>query len=306
MAANGPLQIVVAAACWGTTGVAGRLAGGAGAGPLTVASARTVVAAVVLGALALVLRVPPLPSRRGARAGAVGVGLLLGGYQIAYFAAVAQAGVVIATLVTLGVSPVLVAVGAPMVGDARAGVRTWAALALAVTGLGLLVAGADAAVPAGGSVALGIACSCGSAAGFATVNLWGRTLADVPPLRLLTVAFAVAGVLQLPLLVVGVGAVDARGLLLLGWVGVVPTAFAYVLFFRGVATVAAPVAALLTLVEPVTAAVLAALLVGERLDATGVAGLVTVLLGIVVSAVPARAPGAARLRRHAPRRPRVR
>lgn len=84
---------------------------------------------------------------------------------------------------------------------------------------------AGAAVPAGGSVALGIACSCGSAAGFATVNLWGRTLADV---------------------------------------------------------------------------------VGERLDATGVAGLVTVLLGIAVSAVPARAPGAARLRRHAPRRPRVR
>lgn len=61
---NGPLQIVVAAACWGTTGVAGRLAGGAGAGPLTVASARTVVAAVVLGALALVLR-----RRGGARRG---------------------------------------------------------------------------------------------------------------------------------------------------------------------------------------------------------------------------------------------
>ena len=47
---------------------------------------------------------------------------------------------------------------------------------------------------------------------------------------------------------------------------------AYTLYFRGLRSAAVSTAALLTLLEPLTGAVLAALLLGERLSATGIAG----------------------------------
>ena len=47
---------------------------------------------------------------------------------------------------------------------------------------------------------------------------------------------------------------------------------AYTLYFRGLRTTAASTAALLTLLEPLTGAILAAVLLGERLSATGIAG----------------------------------
>jgi DME family drug/metabolite transporter len=62
----------------------------------------------------------------------------------------------------------------------------------------------------------------------------------------------------------------AIGLLIL--LGTGPTAVAYTLYFRGLRTAAPGTAALLALLEPLTAAVLAALILGERLTATGIAG----------------------------------
>ena len=63
----------------------------------------------------------PRPPRRPARArsGCVLVGAGLAVYQSAYFAAVATAGVSIATLVALGLAPLLVAVGAAVLGHGR-------------------------------------------------------------------------------------------------------------------------------------------------------------------------------------------
>lgn len=267
---------------WGTAGVAGRLAGAAGSVPLVTAAARTIVAAVVLAPVVAALRVPALPGRRGARIGVVGVGALLAVYQTAYFAAVEQAGVTVATLVALGVAPVVVAVASPLIGDPRPDALTWAAIAIAVGGLALLVVGGGDAAPEGGGTLVGVGLALVCAFGFAGVNLLGRTLYDVAPLRLLVVAFTIGGALQALPLIGGIAPVAPSGLAVLLYLGIVPTAVAYVLFFRGIVAVRAPIAAVTTLLEPVTAAVLAAIVFGERFSAVGWVGgvLLVVAMGM--------------------------
>ena len=74
---------------------------------------------------------------------------------------------------------------------------------------------------------------------------------------------------------------EAVGLLLALATG--PTAVAYTLYFHGLRRMAASTAALLTLLEPLTGAVLAAFVLGQRLSATGIAGAATLLAAVVVT-----------------------
>jgi drug/metabolite transporter (DMT)-like permease len=63
---------------------------------------------------------------------------------------------------------------------------------------------------------------------------------------------------------------------------------AYTLYFRGLRAAAASTAAMLTLLEPLTGTVLAAVVLGERLSATGIAGAV-ILAGAVLLTMRAHA-----------------
>jgi drug/metabolite transporter, DME family len=58
---------------------------------------------------------------------------------------------------------------------------------------------------------------------------------------------------------------------------------AYTLYFRGLRTAAASTAALLTLLEPLTGAILAAFVLGQRLSAAGIAGAVTLVAAVLVT-----------------------
>jgi DME family drug/metabolite transporter len=69
------------------------------------------------------------------------------------------------------------------------------------------------------------------------------------------------------------------------WLGAVPTALAYILFARGLRLLAASEVATLTLAEPVTAAMLGAIVLGERPGALAVAGIVLVIAGLAVLAL---------------------
>jgi hypothetical protein len=65
--------------------------------------------------------------------------------------------------------------------------------------------------------------------------------------------------------------------------GTGPTAVAYTLYFRGLRSASASTAALLTLLEPLTGAILAALLLGERLSATGIAGAAIIGAAVILT-----------------------
>jgi DME family drug/metabolite transporter len=97
------------------------------------------------------------------------------------------------------------------------------------------------------------------------------------------------------LLVTGAGWLATPGGLALAlFLGVVPTAVAYVLFARGLRGLTASETATLTLAEPVTAAVLGVGVLGERVTGAGALGAALVLGGLVLLArTPRPAPAVA-------------
>jgi DME family drug/metabolite transporter len=282
---RGFLLVVLAALCWGTAGVSGRLvAERSGLGPLDIAWYRMAIGALVLVALHLAARrrprpAPAVPLTRPLVVRLVLVAAGLGAYQLAFFAAVAHAGVSVSTLVALGLAPLLIAVGGTLLGHGRPDRATLIALVVALVGLVLLV-GITAGAGAGTSVLLGALLATGSALGYAVVTLaGGRVPAGVP---VTLVAFAGGALLLTPAaLAAGLRFPhDATSVALLLYLGLVPSAIAYRFFFAGIRTVPGPVASIVTLLEPLTATVLATSFLGERLTVPALAGGVLVLTAV--------------------------
>jgi DME family drug/metabolite transporter len=100
--------------------------------------------------------------------------------------------------------------------------------------------------------------------------------------------FGGGAVLLLPVLLAGpVGwLLTAPGAAVALHLGVVTTVVAYLLYARGLRTVPAPVAVTLGLAEPAVAALLAVLVLGERLTATAVTGIILIGVALAVLAVP--------------------
>ncbi len=283
-ARRGFLLVVVAALCWGTSGLSGAVvAERAGLGPLDIAWYRMAIGALALLAGHLLTRrrggAPATPLRRPTVVRLALIGAGLAAYQLAYFAAVAVAGVSIATLVALGLAPLLVAVGGALLGHGRPDRATLVALVVALTGLVLLV-GVSAGGDSGPAVVLGALMAVGSALGYAVVTLAGAAVPTGVPVTL--AAFAGGAVLLTPVALVSGLTVptDPVSLLVLLYLGLVPSALAYALFFTGLRDVPGPVASIVTLLEPLTATALATALLGERLAPGALAGGLLVLAAV--------------------------
>jgi DME family drug/metabolite transporter len=82
----------------------------------------------------------------------------------------------------------------------------------------------------------------------------------------------------------------AAGWLLLCYMGAIPTALAYVLFQVGMRSTPATLTSILTFCEPLTAAILAWLLFGERLSLPGVLGALLLLATMVLLSLAQPAP----------------
>ncbi len=272
---RGFLLVVLAALCWGTSGLSGRVvADRSDLSSLDIAWYRLAIGAVVLLAAWLLTarrRTGGVPVGRPVALRLVLVGAGLAAYQLAYFSAVARAGVSIATLVALGLAPLLIAVGSALLGHGRPSRTTLAALVVALAGLVLLV-GVSAGVDGGTAVLLGTLLAAGSALGYAVVTLAGGGVPAGVPVTL--VGFAGGALLLTPaVLAAGIAVpTDPGAIAVLLYLGLVPSALAYGLFFTGVRTVPGPVASIVTLLEPLTATALATAFLGERLAPAAVAG----------------------------------
>ena len=278
------LCLVLSGLLWGTGGLIGTLfARAAGLSALSVAAYRLLAGGGLIVAF-LTLAGKRWPTGRAAWARIAVNGLLSALFQGCYFAAISLTSVSLATLVTIGGTPVIVAIVERARGrraPGRAGVIT---TAMALAGLGLL-----AGFPGGGlsetAVLAGTGMALLSAAGFAAVTLIGTS--PVPGLGELALngfGFSLGGMALLPLAAVAGGCLGFRPSLasagLLAALGIGPTAVAYTLYFRGLRKASASTAALLTLIEPLTAAVLAALVLGNRLSPAGIAGALMLLAAV--------------------------
>jgi DME family drug/metabolite transporter len=269
---------------WGTGGLIGTLLGrAAGLSALSVATYRLLAGGGLIVAV-LTLTGRRWPVRRVAWTRIAVNGLLSALFQSCYFAAISLTSVSLATLVTIGGTPVIVTVVEQARGGralGRAGVIT---MAMALGGLGLLTG-----LPGGGFSETAVLASTGmallSAAGFAVVTLIGTSpVTGLDELTLNGFGFSLGGMALLPLAAVLGGGLGFRPSLasagLLAALGIGPTAVAYTLYFRGLRKASASTAALLSLIEPLAAAVLAALVLGDRLSATGIAGAVMLLAAV--------------------------
>jgi drug/metabolite transporter, DME family len=280
---TGLSYLVTSGLLWGTGGLTGTLlAHAAGLSAIAVAAFRLLGG----GGLIVVFRAlagRPWPAGRAVWTRIAVTGLLAAIYQSCYFAAVSLTSVSLATLVTIGAAPVIVQAAERVLGRRPAGRSAVITTGLALTGLGLLVGLPDGGFPEA-AMLVSVLLALIAAGGFAAITLIGAS--PVPGLDDLTVTgfgFAVGGLTLLPLAAAGGTGFRpspaAFGLLIVLATG--PTAVAYTLYFRGLRTAAASTAALLTLLEPLTAAVLAALILGERLSVTGIAGAAILAVAVI-------------------------
>jgi drug/metabolite transporter, DME family len=201
------------------------------------------------------------------------------GFNLCFLGAMTSAGVAVGTLVAIGATPILTGLVTRHVS------RRWVlATAIAVVGLALLVGGQMRSESAPSWT--GILLALGASASYATYIIAGNAAASrgLELHSFLAVAFSLAAMATLPLLLLGDVAWlgSWSGALLVVYLALVPTVVAYNLFNRGLHGVRPSTASTLGLIEPVVAAVLAVLLVDERLSPTGVAGALLIVTGLLL------------------------
>lgn len=297
---RGLFYLIVAGTAWGTAGAAAALVFDASdMGPVSLSFWRCAGGFVLLFAICV------MRSRRRSAAGAassagagaplrrrlpriVATGVALAVFQTAYFAAVESTGLAVGTVVTMGAGPVLIALGARFTMGERLGLGGVVAVAGALAGLVVLVLGGGGASVRPAGVGWGLL----SAAAYATMTLltrwWGRN-GGADSSDTTVWSFAVVSLCLLPLAAVeGLvphTAEPARMGLYLLYIVVIPTAVAYALYFAGAAVIRSATVSVITLLEPLSAAVIAVALLGEGLTVSTVLGTLLMLASVTGLAV---------------------
>src|SRR4051794_13326457 len=273
------LLVLFAAVCFGTTGTAQAL-GPDGLAPAGVGAARILVGGALLLLLGGSLRRLP---RRPLILAAIAVAA----YQVSFFAAVADTGVAVGTIVAIGSGPAL-AGAIEWALTKRPPTKAWAAAtAPALTGVTMLaLQGDDATISLPG---VGLALIAG--ASYATYTLAAKRMLmrEHRPETVMAGAFGGGAVLLLPVVALNHDVITQPGGLALAlFLGIVPTALAYVAFARGLKHLSAADTATITLAEPLTATLLGVVVLGEHFNALGAC---LILAGLLVLAAPeARRP----------------
>lgn len=278
--------VVASAVLFGTTGTTQEL-GPEGITPYGLGAVRVLIGALTLWVI--VGHAPRLAAVRGHLPALALGGFAVAVYQPGFFTGTARLGVALGTVVALGSAPVFAGLVEWIAGRPPPRSWTWATL-LAIAGGTLMVfSGAGGAnfsvVGLVGSLAAGL--------GYAVYALTTRRLFGfgVDPTEATAWQFSIGAVLLSPFYVtepfdwLATGSGVAAAL----YLGVVVTGIAYLLYGWGLRTLEASTAATFTLAEPVTAGVLAVLVLDERLKWFGWSGAVLVLVGLALAGGGARA-----------------
>lgn len=232
---------------------------------------------------------------------ALALGVMYTGNAGTYYAALETVPASLAALIVY-VYPPIVAVLALWFGAPLRGIRTWAALGLALVGVALAVGGIDPARPA---PALGLALSIASAVIYAFWIILSARLVGERSGRLATQSDAAVSPSETALgatalmmtatmtafwLLAIVTARPVHPLLIpaAAWpglvgVGVIATFVSIVTFYGGASRIGAAQAALISTLEPVWTIALAAIVLGERLEPVQLAGGALILAAVILA-----------------------
>ncbi len=280
--------VAFGAALWGTGGVAGAIAAEHSAMSWPAISSLRLFAG---GVLMLVLTALTGELRRIQHTGEsarqiLAAGALTAVFGTGYFQSVSLVGVAVATVVTLGVAPVAVAVGTAL-HDRRMPAPT-TVLALFAALIGLVLVSNPRSV-AGGStdLLLGIGLAVISGLAFAASSVINRrAVAGLTPATLIATSLTVAGLLSAPLgLLTGFhfATMTPPAWAAVAFLVVFQTVIAYLSFYAGLHTgLSSTTAMILLLIEPLTATLLAVVVLHESVTVPVVVGGGLMLTAIVL------------------------
>jgi DME family drug/metabolite transporter len=279
------LAVIAAAALFGTAGTALEL-GPDSATPLGVGAVRIGIGVVVLWVAIAVDRPPVLSTvQSNWRLMALG-GLGVATYTPAFFAAVERLGVAIGTVVAIGSGPFF----AGALESAWRGVRPkgawWIGTIITVTGGALLIVAQSGGESVDRIDAGGLFFALLSGAGYALYSVTSKTTMarGVDSTLALAAPFTV-GVLVVAVLAVGEPfgwLATGSGMLMALHLGALTTGVAYLLFGYGLHRLTTATTVTLVLAEPLTASLLAVLVLDESLTALAWVGILVLLSGLVV------------------------
>lgn len=291
---TGGLFCLFAAIAWGTTGTAATFA------PEVPAVAIGAAAMGIGGLLQALLALPDFGPQRHALArallplisGAIAVAI----YPLAFYASMRLAGVTIGTVISLGSAPILSALlenrleGKPLTVrwalGATLGLAGMAVLSIAQHGL----APDRAPLQDNAQILFGALLGLLAGGAYAFYSWTLRQMMDraIPARAAMGATFGLGALFLMPvLLAYGAPFLASPGNFAVGaYMALVPMFLGYLAFGRGLARISASSATTITLFEPVVAALLAMLVVGERLSPLGWSGVALVIACLIWTVAP--------------------
>ncbi len=268
--------VIAAGICFGTTGTTQAL-GPDGISSLSIGSARLIIGSLFLLLYVRLTKIKSAPvPRKSLWLGAIGILT----YQLTFFSAVKQTGVAIGTITALGSVPALTGLLDYLIYNQKATKRWYIATLITTTGIILLgTANGVEKFHLGGFI---LAIIAGASFGLLAVTSKRAFTPGVDSTFTMYKVFSLAAVLSIPVLLINgfdwLGTIDGGAMII--WLGLIPTALAYILYGKGLLGVKPGVASTLILAEPATATILAAVVLNESINLQGWAGIATVAIGL--------------------------
>lgn len=288
---GGITGVLVAAILWGTTGTAATFA--PELSPLAIGAVAMGVGGLLQGLIAAdtLLRQRRLIAAQWQYllTGALAVAV----YPLAFYASMRYAGVTTGTVISIGSAPLLSALIEYRFDGMRLTRRWICGATLGVTGMILLCLAQSSGEAAGNEYALsGIALGLLAGFTYAFYSWSARRLmqAGVASRAAMGATFGAGGILLMPVLVMtGAPLLASWNNAAVGiYMALIPMFVGYLCYGYGLARIPASMATTITLLEPVIAALLAVLLVGERLPFAGWAGVSLIVVCLSIITAPAK------------------
>ncbi|MCA0919938.1 DMT family transporter [Pseudooceanicola nanhaiensis] len=284
----GAVFCLLAATAWGTTGTAATFAP-------DVPAVAIGAAAMGFGGLLQALMAAGGIRRHAASLKAQLPLLLAGGlsvmiYPLAFYASMRLAGVTIGTVISIGSAPLISALIENRFDGIRLTLRWTSGAAIGIAGMALLALaeGTGEVIPE--NVPLGVLLGLVAGATYAHYSWAARRMMQrgLPSRTAMGAMLGVGAALLMPvLLATGAPFLASTQNLAVGlYMALVPMFLGYIAFGAGLARVTTSMATTITLFEPVVAAVLAVLVVGERLPAMGWTGVGLIIACLLWTTAP--------------------
>ncbi len=280
------LFVVLAAVGFATTGTAQQL-GPEASSPIAVATIRFFIGSMVLIALSRLhlgssvrrTSQPVAPSITPSTWILTAFGQAL--YGAAFFSAVRSTGVAVGTVVALGSAPLITGVISAVTSRKLPTLLWLMTTAMAILGMGLIVAsGSEAQVTVSG---VGLALCAGL--GYAIFALGSKTIlaSGIPSEIAMARVFGIASIMLAPtLFFVNLSWLTQRdAIVMVLWLGVVTLALAYWSYATGLHHLEPSQATMITLVEPVVATLLGAVVLSERPSVLAWCGIFIVICALL-------------------------